>query len=79
MAARKVHTTLRDEWKAKIQASQIINYLVKHVEGKHPMAPSQIKAAEILLRKTVPDLARQEIVGDDQKPVGMIIKWHDPE
>ena len=79
MAARKLHTTLRDDWKAKIQASHIVNRFVKHFNGELELTQSQIKVGEILLKKTVPDLARQEIIGDDQKPVGMIIKWHDPE
>jgi len=77
MAARKIHTTLRDDWKAKIQASQIVNYLVKHIEGKHPMASSQIKAAEILLRKVVPDLARQELTSSENGPAELIVKWKD--
>ena len=79
MAARKIHTTLRDDWKARIQASHIINKLVKHLDGDKELTLSQIKVAEILLRKVVPDLARQELTGDKDQPVAMVLKWQDPE
>jgi hypothetical protein len=41
---------------AKIQTSQIINRLEKLVNGKIEMTPQQVRAAEILLKKTLPDL-----------------------
>jgi hypothetical protein len=43
--------------RAKIQTSQIANRLSDHVFGKVEMSPTQVKAAEILLRKTLPDLS----------------------
>ena len=43
------------------------------------MSPTQIKAAEILLRKVAPDLARQEVTGEDGKPQEMRIRWQEPE
>ena len=63
MAARIRKTALSEDWKAKIQAGVIMDRLLKHVHGEIDMSSSQIKAAEILLRKTVPDLGRQEVVG----------------
>lgn len=63
MAARIRKTTLSDEWKEKIKVGVILDRLAKHVHGEIEMTSSQIKAAEILLRKTVPDLGRQEVVG----------------
>ncbi|MCB1784207.1 MAG: hypothetical protein KDI13_09450 [Alphaproteobacteria bacterium] len=41
--------------RAKIQTSQIINRLMQLVNGEIEMTNSQVKAAEILLRKTLPD------------------------
>lgn len=64
MAARKRKVVLSDAWKAKIQAGVIMSRLLDHVNGKTEMSASQIKAAQILLSKTVPDLARTEHTGE---------------
>jgi hypothetical protein len=66
---------LSDEWKAKIQAGVILDRLVKHVNGEIDMSASQIKAADILLKKTVPDLARTEVTGKDGEAQEMVIRW----
>jgi hypothetical protein len=39
------------------------------------MTASQIKAADILLKKTVPDLARTEVTGRDGEAQEMIVRW----
>ena len=75
MAARIRKTTLSETWKAKIQAGVILDRLVKHVNGEIEMTASQIKAADILLKKTVPDLARTEVTGADGEPQQHVIKW----
>lgn len=77
MAARKIHTTLRDDWKAKIQASMIVNGFVKHFKGEQKLSASQIKVGEILLRKVVPDLARQELTSSENGPAELTVKWKD--
>lgn len=41
----------------KIQTSQLINRLMNHVNGEIVLENSQVKSIEILLRKTLPDLA----------------------
>lgn len=76
---RKIKPTKRDidNWKDKIQASQIINGFVKHFKGELELSASQIKVGEILLRKTIPDLARQELTGADNSPVQLTVKWKD--
>jgi len=66
---------LSEEWKAKIKAGVILDRLVKHVNGEIDMSSSQIKAADILLRKTIPDLARTEVTGKDGEAQEMVIKW----
>lgn len=58
MAARIRSLTLTDEWRAKIQTSLLIERLQQHVLGKVSMLPTQLKAIEILLRKTIPDLSQ---------------------
>lgn len=75
MAARKRKITLSDEWKSKIQAGMILDRLVKHVNGEIDMSASQIKAADILLKKTIPDLGRTEVTGADGGPQVMTVTW----
>lgn len=58
MAARIRSLTLNDEWRAKIRTSELINRLQEHVLGSARMLPTQLKAIEILLRKTIPDLSQ---------------------
>lgn len=69
MAARTRKVKLTPEWREKIKISQIINRLSDHVEGTADMKATQIKAAEILLKKVVPDMARTEVVGDEEHPL----------
>lgn len=64
--------------RAKIQASQLINVLQKHAlsgEGEIPL--SRMKAIEILLRKSLPDLSSVEMSGPDggaiQQQIEMVI------
>lgn len=70
MAARlrKHH---QDEVRTKIQASQLINVLQNHALGldEKEIKPSRLKAIEILLRKSVPDLSSVELSGDADNPV----------
>jgi hypothetical protein len=69
MAARlrKYHS---DEVRAKIQASQLINVLQNHaLNGGEELPQSRMKAIEILLRKSVPDLSAVTISGDEDNPI----------
>lgn len=67
MAARKNRgsESLPESWKEKIKTAMIVDRLVKHTNGLIEMSNSQIRAAEILLKKTIPDLARSEHTGKD--------------
>lgn len=56
MAARVKKLLHDEETRARIQISQIINRLEGHVFGKIELSPTQVKSAEILLRKRLPDL-----------------------
>lgn len=63
MAARlnKLHSA---EVRAKIQASQLINVLQAHaLTGEGELSPTRLKAIEILLRKSVPDLTAMTLEG----------------
>jgi hypothetical protein len=73
MAARKRKLLLTDDWKAKIQASQIVNRLAKLVDGEIDMTATQVRAAEILLKKTIPDLSRTTVGGDPEAPIGISV------
>ncbi len=55
MAARKNLTQL-PRTREKIKATMLMNRLIDHVLGKCDMTPSQVRAAQLVLRKTWPDL-----------------------
>lgn len=61
--------------RAKIQTSQIVNRLQDFVNGAVELSPAQVTAAQVLLRKTLPDLAQTEVTGDPEKPLAMTIRW----
>jgi len=48
----------------KIQASMLIRALHDCVEGRNKMTSVQVRAAEVLLKKVVPDLAAVEYSGE---------------
>jgi hypothetical protein len=58
-----------DEIREKIQGSQIINRLSKHVMGDVEMTPSQVNAAKTLLGKVIPDLKAVEHSGNPDNPL----------
>lgn len=70
MAAR-LRAKHQDEVRLKIQTSQLINRLQDHAlsDDAGEMASSRIKAIEILLRKSLPDLSQVEHTGDPEHPV----------
>lgn len=57
MPARTTKIRQTDETRAKIKTSQLINRLHGHAVGGVELSPTQVKAIEILLRKTLPDLS----------------------
>jgi hypothetical protein len=50
--------------RAKIKTSELLTVLGQHAFGERKMEATQIKCAEILLRKVLPDLVAMEISGD---------------
>lgn len=71
MAARKRPLTEPKlaEMRARIQATLLLKKMQDHALGVSEMSPTQIRAAEILLKKTMPDLSAVELSGDPDKPV----------
>jgi len=58
---------VQDEWRTKIKVSAIINRLVNHVLGESIMDTSQVTAANLVLRKVLPDLTATEMKIDDSR------------
>ena len=56
MAARK-KIRHDDNTRLKIQAAQLINRLTGHANGEVELSSTQVRAIEVLLRKTLPDLS----------------------
>lgn len=68
-----------DETRAKIQTSQLLNRLNDHVFTGVEVSATQMKAIEILLRKTLPDLSAVTVGGDEDSPVKMVVEWKSKE
>jgi hypothetical protein len=74
MAAR-IRKTHQDDVRAKIQASQLVNVLQNHALGiTEELSASRLKAIEILLRKSIPDLQSVEHKGDGGGPIETITR-----
>jgi hypothetical protein len=59
----------------RIQVSMLIKRLTNHIRGKQPISPTQLKAIEILLKKSLPDLAAVELTGNPDSPIK--VTWAD--
>jgi hypothetical protein len=71
MAAR-LRVRHQDEIREKIKASQLINVLQDYALGLTEELPhGRLRAIEILLKKSVPDLQSVELTGDADQPVMM--------
>lgn len=75
MAARVNKIRHDEETRAKIQTSQLLNRLNDHVFNGTEVSPTQMKAIEVLLRKTLPDLSAVTVGGNDDSPVRMVVQW----
>jgi len=74
MAARKRKVQLTDSWKDGIRVSMLMGRLYGHALGDNDMSQSQIKAAQIVLAKLVPDLNRAEHTGKDGGPMETVTR-----
>jgi predicted glutamine amidotransferase len=62
--AKRINAEHDAKTRSKIQTSQLVNRLMKHANGEVKMEQTQVRAAEILLRKTLPDLTATEMKGE---------------
>lgn len=59
----------QDDVRKKIQAGELIKLLMDQAHGKKELTPARMKAIEILLRKSLPDLSSIELSGDGDNPL----------
>jgi hypothetical protein len=61
----------QDDVRKKIQVGQLIKVLENHAlsDDEKELSQSRIKAIQILLNKSLPDLSSMQLTGDDEKPV----------
>ena len=58
----------------KIQVSQIINRLHKHLDGEVELTPAQVSSAKLLLDKSLPSLSAVDFQGEVKvDPVSQIL------
>lgn len=56
-----------DNTREKIRTAQLINRLQKHIDGDVELSQSQIRAIEILLKKSLPDLSAVHSTDNETK------------
>ena len=73
---RPINKLHQDDVRKKIQVSQLLNVLQNHALGTtEDLSPTRMKAIEILLRKSMPDMASITISGDSDQPLQHIVTW----
>lgn len=73
MAGRPMNKLHQEDVRRKIQTSQLINVLQGHAFGEiEELSASRLKAIEILLRKSVPDVSAITIDGEMKHTVDLV-------
>ena len=76
MAGRPINKLHQEDVRKKIQVSQLLNVFQNHALGEtEDLSPTRMKAIEILLRKSMPDMASVTISGDSDQPLQHIVTW----
>jgi hypothetical protein len=76
MAGRPMNKLHQEDVRKKIQASQLINVLQDHaLSNGSELSLTRMKAIEILLRKSLPDLSSVTVSGDPDAPMKTVIEW----
>ena len=76
MAGRPMNKLHQEDVRKKIQVSQLLNVLQNHALGEtEDLSPTRMKAIEILLRKSMPDMASVTISGDSDQPLQHVVTW----
>ena len=74
ITCKKVPTKrIVDDARKRIPVGQICGRLAKHIKGEADMSTTQLRAAEILLRKAMPDLSQVEHTGEIQTSLGDLL------
>jgi HSP90 family molecular chaperone len=68
-----------DKVRRRIQASKIVNNLIKFADTGVGMSKDQITVNLALLRKALPDLSSVELKGDKESPIQIIISAKDSQ
>lgn len=68
-----------DRVRQKIRDSNAVNLLIQCAEGTVYLDSKRLKAIEILLKKSLPDLSSIELIGDRNNPLQIIINGKDAE
>lgn len=72
----------QDDVRAKIQTSQLVNRLTEHALGKVELSPTQVRAIEILIKKTLPDLSAVDWSASDGtlgEAIKGALQWKPPQ
>ena len=73
---RPINKLHQEDVRKKIKVSQLLNVLQNHALGEtEELSPTRMKAIEILLRKSMPDMASVTISGDQDQPLQHIVTW----
>lgn len=76
MAGRPINKLHQEDVRKKIQVSQLLNVLQNHALGvDEELSPTRMKAIEILLRKSMPDMASVTVSGDSEQPLQHVVTW----
>jgi len=76
MAGRPINKLHQEDVRKKIQVSQLLNVLQNHALGEtEELSPTRMKAIEILLRKSMPDMASVTVSGDSDQPLQHVVTW----
>jgi hypothetical protein len=73
LAGRPMGRRHQDDVRSKIQASAIINRLMKAYDGDIELTAIQVNIGKTLLDKVLPDLKAIEMSGDAEAPMVMKI------
>jgi hypothetical protein len=72
MAARTRKVRQDDFTRQRIQTTQLVKRLTEHALGNINMEPSQVRAIEILLKKSLPDLSTVTLEGNKDNPLQVV-------
>ena len=74
MAGRPMNKLHQEDVRSKIQAGQLVKVLQNHaLDGSGEISHSRMKAIEILLRKSIPDLNAITLSGEGGGAIGLNI------